>query len=114
MIYDTQPELTLFRQVTETERSAFEAYLQRHTAWITSTGYLEAAGLPVTESNKRKLRQIASSSEWIISGQPGYRHLEHASAEEISHAANWLESQAKQMGERAQAIRRNAHKRIGV
>lgn len=65
------------------------------------------------QTNERHLRELASASDWLISGQKGYLHLEHASAEEIAHAANWLESQAKKMGERAGKIRRNAHRRIG-
>lgn len=65
------------------------------------------------KTNERNLRSLAAESDWIISGQKGYKHLEHATAEETNHAANWLESQAKKMGERAGKIRRNAHRRIG-
>jgi len=56
---------------------------------------------------------VASECENIISGQRGYKHIAHATPEEINHAANWLESQAKKMSERACAIRRNAHKIFG-
>lgn len=66
-----------------------------------------------SDSEKRYVRELASASEWIISGQKGYKHLRHATAEEIQHAAAWLESQAKKMGDRAGAIRRNAHKVFG-
>lgn len=65
------------------------------------------------KTHERNLRELASASDWIISGQKGYLHLQHASAEEITHAANWLESQAKKMSDRAGKIRRNAHRGIG-
>jgi hypothetical protein len=61
----------------------------------------------------RDLRALASASEWIISGQKGYKHLEHASPEEIAHARNWLISQGKKMIRRGIAIGRNAHRRLG-
>jgi hypothetical protein len=61
----------------------------------------------------RDIRQLASESPNIISGQRGYKHVAHATAEEINHAANWLESQAKKMSDRAGAIRRTAHRIFG-
>jgi hypothetical protein len=63
--------------------------------------------------NERDLRALASASEWIISGQKGYKHIEHASPEENAHASNWLISQGKNMIKRGCRIRRNAHRRIG-
>ena len=64
----------------------------------------------INEDDKRWLRSLASATDWVLPGQKGYLHLHHASAEEINHAANVLESQAKKMGERAGALRSNAHK----
>lgn len=61
----------------------------------------------------RDIRQVASESCKIISGQKGYKHIAHATAEEVNHAANWLESQAKKMSDRACALRREAHKIFG-
>lgn len=61
----------------------------------------------------RDLRALANASAEIISGQKGYKHLRHATAEEINHAASWLEAQAKKMGERAGRIRRRAHEIFG-
>ena len=61
----------------------------------------------------RDLREMASASEWIISGQKGYKHMSHATAEEIHHACAWLESQAKKMGDRAGKLRSNSHKLFG-
>ena len=46
----------------------------------------------------RALRAIAAMSHGqIISGQKGYLAIESATAEEISHAANWLRHQAMAM-----------------
>ena len=60
--------------------------------------------------NERHLRAIANASDGeIISGQRGYCHIENATLDEIDHAANWLEHQAKVMGDRARAIRRRKH-----
>jgi hypothetical protein len=61
----------------------------------------------------REVRELASASKWIISGQKGYRHVKHSSPEEVAHAANWLESQAKKMSDRAGRIRRAAHEIFG-
>jgi hypothetical protein len=87
-----------------------ESLLKGHGAWMTRRDIqLTTKGLV----DDRDIRALASASEWIISGQKGYKHIEHASPEESAHAANWLESQAKKMSERACTIRRNAHRRIG-
>lgn len=61
----------------------------------------------------RDIRQLASECPRILSGQRGYKHIAHATPEEVNHAANWLESQAKKMSERACGIRREAHKIFG-
>ena len=62
---------------------------------------------------ERNLRAWANASGKIISGQKGYRAMEHASPEEIHHAIAWLESQSRQMAERAVRLRRHAHQKIG-
>jgi hypothetical protein len=61
----------------------------------------------------RDVRRLASETSNIISGQKGYKHVSHATAEEINQAANWLESQAKKMSDRACGIRRRAHQIFG-
>lgn len=78
--------------------------------------WMSAKDISLTVGGKaldREIRELASASKWIISGQKGYRHISHATAEEINHAANWLESQAKKMSERAGRIRRSAHQVFG-
>jgi hypothetical protein len=87
-----------------------ETLLRDAHGWLTCVQIVAASGQRLTD---RGVRELASASEWIISGQRGYRHMESASPDEIHHAAGWLESQAKKMSERACAIRRNAHRRIG-
>jgi hypothetical protein len=61
----------------------------------------------------RDLRDLASQSASIISGQKGYKHIAHATAAEVDHCANWLTSQGKKMIKRGIAIRRAAHKILG-
>lgn len=78
--------------------------------WMTAADIAQTTVGRVTD---RDIRALASASEWIISGQKGYKHLEHASPEESAHAKNWLISQGKLMIKRGLRIGRNAHKRIG-
>jgi len=98
---------------TDTNVVWLEQFLKQHARWITASDILKWHGRVETESEKRTIRALANASEWIIQGQLGYKHMESATAEEIDHAANALESQAKKMGERAGRIRRNAHKIFG-
>jgi len=90
-----------------------EHLLQMGRDWQTAAEILAAILRPPTDDNKRWLRDLASRSEWILSGQLGYKNLEHATAEEIDHAANWLISQGKKMIRRGIALRRNAHRIFG-
>jgi hypothetical protein len=61
----------------------------------------------------REVRELASASGNVISGQRGYKHVRHATAEEINHAANWLISQGRKMIQRGVRIRRAAHQVFG-
>lgn len=90
-----------------------EECLCRYGRWMPAAELLPLVGRPADEAGKRWLRQLAHASEWILSGQRGYKHLDHSTAEELDHAAAWLESQARQMTVRALALRRNGHRRIG-
>lgn len=80
---------------------------------MTATDILISIGRPVTDANKRWLRELASQSEFILAGQRGYLHLESATAEEINHCCNWLNAQALKMSERAGRLRKNAHRIFG-
>jgi hypothetical protein len=89
------------------------AILDQETDWLTAAQLLQKIGEAPTDSKKRQLREIANASQGkIISGQKGYRHIRHATPEEILHAAAWLEHQAVEMGERAKAIRRAFHQLV--
>jgi hypothetical protein len=109
-----QPDLSL-NQMPEANaqcREWLEYYLREHGGWHTAAMVLMAGCREVTESNKRWIRELASGSAWVLSGQKGYCHLRHAKPEEISHAAAWLEHQAREMGERAARLRRAGHRLI--
>lgn len=85
-------------------------HLDTNTAWVTADESLAALGLLPNENLRRRLRRLAANSDGqIISGQAGYRHIRHATADEIIHASAWLEHQAKLMADRARSIRRRAH-----
>ena len=94
------------------------ATIRRQSAWLErcllDSGEWQCSRQLLTLSpeplNDRELRNLASQSQWLISGQHGYKHLRHATAEEIHHATAWLESQAQKMSERAATLRRNAHR----
>jgi len=61
----------------------------------------------------REIRKLASASEKIVSGDRGYKHIEHATTDEIDHCSNRLVSQGKKMIRRGIAIRRNGHALLG-
>jgi hypothetical protein len=87
-----------------------EQLLHGHGRWMNAA---EIVSLTGQRLHDRNVRELASASEWIISGQRGYKHIEHATPEEIHHCAAWLRSQAKKMDDRACVILRNAHRRLG-
>ena len=87
-----------------------ETLLRDAAQWLTARDITTAARGHIGD---RDIRALASASSWIISGQRGYKHLEHATPEEISHFENWMLSQGKLMIRRGLAVRRNAHRRIG-
>lgn len=59
---------------------------------------------------ERLVRLLAAASVGqVLSGQRGYKLTREASPDELHHATAWLESQAKQMSERAGQIRRVWH-----
>lgn len=96
---DHQPDpiTLLFQRVND--------YLKTHPDWTCAKTLWALYAV-----DERTLRQIAADSDgFIISGQRGYKHISHATTDEIDHAANWLEAQAKKMATRAQSIRRRAH-----
>jgi hypothetical protein len=105
------PQLGLFEsQPGDANVQWLETLLRNAPGWQTAREIMAAC---LGRVNDREVRELASASQWIISGQRGYKHLEHATAEEAHHCCAGLESQAKKMGERAGRLRANAHKIFG-
>ena len=111
----TQPDLFSPKPPMDADRDVawLEKFLLGGQIWFTASDILLAVQRPANDAGKRWLRNLASNSGYVVAGQKGYRHLQHASAEEIHHACAWMESQAKLMGERAGRLRGNAYKLFG-
>src|SRR5213075_1562170 len=93
-----QFELTLADPPADESVDTVVAVLDQEMRWLTAEELCFKIGSKPTDSNKRKIRNIANASQGkIISGQKGYKHIRHATPEEITHAANWLRHQAKEM-----------------
>ncbi len=107
---EQQPDLFAARSEIIAQASWLEQLLFDGKCWMT------AKDIQMTTHGRaldRDIRQMASESAKIISGQKGYKHIAHGTSEEVNHAASWLESQAKKMSDRACSIRREAHKIFG-
>ena len=107
-------QLDLFKprqpKVTTNEVETLVSYLDICTGWKTAKELAK-----VTGHSDRKLRALANASEGrIVTGQRGYMAASNATSDEISHAANWLEHQAREMIRRATAIRNMAHRRLAT
>jgi hypothetical protein len=90
-----------------------EKLLLEAGTWRTASEILQAVNWESNDTNKRFLRSLAEASDYILSGQRGYKHAGHATAEEIRHSSNWLVSQGKKMIKRGIAQRRRAHAIFG-
>lgn len=85
--------------------------LLRKGGWVTASQICEVAGDRIDD---RRIRMLAEASGgWVISGQRGYRHIQHAKAGEIDHCVAAWESQAKRMLKRATRTRILAHQLVG-
>lgn len=105
-LFLVKPGSPTVEHLVETLRSA--------GSWMLCSEILRRWMVDDTDHNRRFVRALAeAASPEIISGQLGYKWIGHATADEVHHAAGWLEAQAKKMGDRACAIRRRAHQRIG-
>ena len=93
----------------------FEKLLRNHGDWLTAAEVLNLVLRKPSDDNKRWIRELASRSEWILSGpgSPGYKHIEHCTPEEIKHFKNALISQGKDMIRRGIKIARSAHQIFG-
>jgi len=88
-----------------TETAWLEQMLLDAKRWMTAQDIIQATHGRLRD---RDIRQLASETANLISGQRGYLHVAHATTEEIEHAANWLTSQGRKMIQRALAISRRA------
>ena len=88
------------------------------TAWMTAANILARLRMPEPiwyQATPRSLREWAEQSDGrIISGNRGYRLIEHATPEERKHAANRLLSQGRKMTNRAIRILRRTHQIEGA
>lgn len=108
-LFDNQDTDTLTAQ-DRVSLAWLEEFLLARADWATAHAITQSSDGLLTD---RATRALASASGWIISGQRGYKHIRCSTPEEIQHAAAWLESQSKKMGDRARTYRRNAHKLVG-
>jgi len=114
MTYQAELLPTKMPDATDACRGWLEYYLGGHPGWHTAAEILRAGCREVTEDNKRWVRRLANGCAAVMSGQRGYCHLRHANPDEISHAAAWLEHQAKEMAERAARLRRAGHRLLAT
>lgn len=112
-----QTALPLFAmkpEATDDQAAFLVKWLREHRGWHLAGEILAAWSMKDSDQTRRFLRKLAEESNGeVISGQAGYKWIGHATAEEVNHAANWLERQASLMGSRAGAIRRKAHELFG-
>ena len=86
-----------------------EQTLRHYGEWMTAADLIIASA---NRFNDRQIRSFAAASDHVISGQLGYRHIDHSTVDEIHHCAAGLDSQAKKMSDRAAKLRRNAHTKL--
>jgi hypothetical protein len=114
------PQLELFRPKADDPNVAWLAdLLFVNAGWITARDILAKIPPSVIESvdftiDDRRIRMWAeAAAPKIISGQLGYKHTDHATAEEIKAFINTMRSQAKRMLVRSNCVRKYAHAKIG-
>ena len=98
-----------------TDTAWLERMLDTVRDWQTAAEILQSIGRPVTEDNKRWLRDVASRAKYVLSGpgSPGYRHIKHSNLEECAHYREANFSQGKGMIKRGIKISRAAHEIFG-
>lgn len=110
------PQLELFRPKADDPNVAWLVdFLARKSDWITARQIMETINpwLP-DKLNDRDLRALAeAAAPKVISGQRGYKHTDHATAEEIKAFIATMESQGTKMLARANKVRTYAHAKIG-
>jgi hypothetical protein len=99
----------------EADVAWLEKLLLEAKGWMTAAEILQAIGRPVTDDNKRWIRNVASRAEFILSGpgSPGYKHMRNCEIEDVVHYARALIAQGREMVRRGIRLIRNAHRLIG-
>lgn len=108
-ILQSQPEQPKLFRLTSDDPGWIETILLESGKWMKAADVLLRVGLDNTEDHKRMVRDIASQSRLIISGQEGYLHLQHATADQVNQTTEAWMSQGKKMIQRAIRVRRMGH-----
>lgn len=89
-----------------------ERVLDEDRNWLTAQTLAQRSGGVLSD---RQVRMLAGASPRVLSGpgSPGYRHIRHATPEEVHHWTSALLAQGKAMIKRGTSIRRCAHGMIG-
>jgi hypothetical protein len=99
-------QMGLFEEATVDEDARWlEHYLEATGRWHSAADLALAHGEEDGDVGRRWIRSLAQMSDRVISGQRGYKHVRHATAEEVEHFVNWMESQGKKMISRAERTR---------
>lgn len=105
------PQLSLFEaRPGDANVGWLEELLKTQGGWLTAREIMQHS---FGRLNDRQVRSLANASDWIISGQRGYCHMEKGTLEDARHFCNSMESQINAMGKRVGRIRVNAHKIFG-
>ena len=106
------PQLELFRPPPDNPNVEWLVeLLLDHAGWLKANSIVAISGNRVTDRDVRAWAEAAAPK--IISGQFGYKHTDHATAEEIKAFINTMRSQATRMLKRSNCVRKYAHARIG-
>jgi hypothetical protein len=107
----TELDLPLFRAERADPNVVWlERLLDTMGTWMTAR---QIATASAGRLDDRQIRVLASATTSVISGQRGYRHIDHATLEEADRASTWLVSQGREMIRRGIALRREGHRRLG-
>lgn len=107
------PQFNFFEAKPECDQVKFlVTLLDERKCWMTASQIVAVLQGTWTDRDVRMYAEAAKGR--IISGQKGYRHIRHATQEEVQHASAWMLSQGKKMIQRAIRIRNLAHQMVGA
>lgn len=94
-------------RVTDADIHWLEKTLRFAEAWLHADELLLAHTDAVDYAGKRWIRAVASQSNWVISGNEGYKHVACATREEVQHFVDRMNSQIEVMRKRTAAVQVN-------